>query len=226
VITLKKILVCFLFLLTFQPAFAQDTLFISPQGQLLRDYYLSLDVEHLWLSGQKVDWETGKPDRLAEKPGKTHCSAFVAAACNRMNIFILRPPFHKQNLLANAQFEWLGSTEGADTGWVRVTGKNIYEIWTKAQQLANAGTPVVATCENPNASEPGHIAMIMPSVVSMDTLRATGPRVIQAGAINRSDAPLQIGFSRHIDQWPEETIWFYYYKYFEFYEEPAEVDRE
>ena len=209
---MKKLFVYFLVLFSIHITFGQHTISISPEGQRLRDYYLSLDVEHLWLAGQKIDWATGKPDRLADRPGKTHCSAFVAAACYRAGIFILRPPFHKQSLLANAQFEWLASAEGADTGWVRVTGKNIYEIWINAQRLANAGTTVVATCENPNASEPGHIALIIPSTVTMDTLRESGPRVIQAGALNRVDAPLQIGFGRHIETWPEESIWFYYYK--------------
>jgi hypothetical protein len=211
VTTLKKILACVLFLLALRPVSGQDILPISPEGQHLRDYYLSLDVEHLWLSGQKVNWETGKPDRLSEKPGKTHCSAFVAAACYRMDIFILRPPYHKQNLLANAQFDWLKSEASSDTGWVRVTGKNIYEVWKQAQRLANAGIPVIASCENPNPTEPGHIALIMPSNVPVDTILATGPRVIQAGAINRTEAPLQIGFGRHIESWPEESIWFYYY---------------
>jgi hypothetical protein len=209
---LKKILLCLLLLLSFHVANAQDTLFVSPEGQRLRDYYLSLDVEHLWLAGQKVNWETGKVDRFSEKPGSTHCSAFAAAACYHMNIFLLRPPFHKQLLLANAQFEWLQSKEGADSGWVKVTGKDIYDIWIKSQKLANAGTPVVATCENPSPSLPGHIAMIIPSVVSLDTVRETGPRVIQAGAVNRVDAPLKVGFSLHITNWPEESIWFYYYK--------------
>lgn len=209
---MKKILIGLLLLVSFHFTYAQDTLFVSPEGQHLRDYYLSLDVEHLWLSGEKVNWDTGKPDRLSEKSGKTHCSAFVAAACYRMNIFILRPPYHKQNLLANAQFDWLKSEAGSDTGWVRVTGKNIYEIWKQAQRLANAGIPVVASCENPNPSEPGHIAMVFPSVVPLDTLLATGPRVIQAGAVNRVDAPLQVGFRLHIESWPEESIWFYYFK--------------
>ncbi len=209
---MNKILLFIILFLSFNYTRAQVTLSVSPEGQHLREYYLSLDVEHLWLSGQKVNWDSGKPDRLAERPGKTHCSAFAAAACYRMNIFILRPPFHKQNLLANAQFDWLKSEAAADTGWVRVTGKNIYEIWKQAQRLANAGVPVVASCENPNPSEPGHIAMIFPSVVPVDTILATGPRVIQAGAINRVDAPLKTGFGRHIESWPEESIWFYYYK--------------
>ncbi len=208
---MKKILLYSLLLTAFHLTNAQDTLFVSPEGKQLRDYYLSLDVEHLWLSGQKVNWDTGTPDRLAERPGKTHCSAFVAAACYRMNIFILRPPYHNQNLLANAQFDWLQTEAGADSGWVRITGKNIYEIWKKAQRFANAGVPVVASCENPNPSEPGHIAMVFPTVVPIDTILTTGPRVIQAGAINRVDAPLKTGFGRHIESWPEESIWFYYY---------------
>lgn len=65
-------------------------------GMKLRSFYLGLDVEHLWIKGHHVNWETGVPDRNDNEYDKrTHCSRFVAAGCKRHNIYILRPPGDK-----------------------------------------------------------------------------------------------------------------------------------
>jgi hypothetical protein len=49
-----------------------------------------MNVESLWIAGQHINWETGEPDRGGdyEGPGNhTHCSAFSAAAANRLGIY-------------------------------------------------------------------------------------------------------------------------------------------
>jgi hypothetical protein len=99
---------------------------LEPPGRALKAYYFSLNVENLWLAGNHVDWETGISDHPDATAGNhTHCSAFVAAACQRLGIYILRPPDHGQVLLANAQYDWLPSPAGEAAGWRRVTGQRI-----------------------------------------------------------------------------------------------------
>jgi hypothetical protein len=85
-----------------------------------------------------VNWETGEPDRdgAYEGPNKhTHCSAFAAAAAKHMGVYLLRPPEHGQQLLANAQAGWLASGEAQSRGWEEISGAHhaqtepIAEIW-------------------------------------------------------------------------------------------------
>src|SRR4249919_421016 len=97
---------------------SQDLLSVDKKGHALKEFYLGLRVEALWISGQHVNWETGEPDNLnTDQDIHTHCSAFVAAACKRLNIYILRPPDHPMQLLANAQYDWLRSAESVKMGW-------------------------------------------------------------------------------------------------------------
>ncbi|GJD51236.1 hypothetical protein OPKNFCMD_3988 [Methylobacterium crusticola] len=115
-------------------------------------------VEHLWLSGYTVNWETGKP--LTGKPVKdgkahTHCSAFVAAIAMRLNVYILRPPEHGTVLLANAQGYWLRDV-GAGRGWRPLLDER------QAQARADAGELVVASYINPDPAVSGHIAFVRP----------------------------------------------------------------
>ncbi len=209
---MKKYSVIILFFLLFS-AYAQDTLRVTANGYDLRDIYLSLDVEHLWQAGYHVDWKTGESDEPWAKSGnKTHCSAFVAAACSHLNMYVLRPPEHKQELLANSQFEWLASDAGKKAGWVQIADENILDIWIAAQEKANDGYAVIASCANEDPRSPGHIALVMPSEVITDSVKASGPKVIQAGAMNRNEVSLRKGFGKHISEWPEKTILFYYHE--------------
>ena len=79
---MQKTWLLLLFIFFARLAHAQDTCKISPAGYKLRAFYLGMDVEHLWIKGYAVDWETGEakgPEN--ENPDKhTHCSAFAAAA--------------------------------------------------------------------------------------------------------------------------------------------------
>ena len=204
----------FFFLLLFlgSTLFAQDTLRLSQDGIELREYYLGLHVEDLWQAGHHIDWLTGIPnDPFAKHGVSTHCSAFAAAACYGLHLYILRPPDHGQELLANAQFEWLASADGNKAGWVRISADDPRDVWMTAQRKANEGIPVVASVENPDPHSPGHIAMVMPSEISTDSITALGPRVIQAGGENHNEVSLKQGFKKHITEWPEKSIWFYFH---------------
>jgi hypothetical protein len=177
-------------------------------GRRLRDFYLSLDVENLWIAGQHINWETGMADRPDVTSGNhTHCSAFVAAACKKLNIYILRPPEHKQVLLANAQFEWLKGSDALSEGWRLVTGADPYEA---AQRLANKGMVVVAICQNPDPAKPGHAALVMPAALTTEKMEESGPVCIMAGTHNFNKISLRNGFRSHLTGWPERSILFYY----------------
>jgi hypothetical protein len=165
---------------------------IAPAGLRLAERYDSMDVEHHWLPGRRVDWRTGDPD--SGKPGKTHCSAFVAAACERLGIYILRPPQHGQVDLANAQQDWL-LKEGKTQGWKPVNSP--YE----AQRLANEGKIVVAVYADPTPNKPGHVALVRPSDKSETLIQHEGPQIIQAGARNASSTSLKEGFRHHPGAW-------------------------
>lgn len=162
---------------------------ISPDGQRLLAFLDSLNVEQHWPAGWHVNWKTGEPERQTEKP-TSHCSAFAAAAADRLGIYILRPPEHPQVLLANAQFDWL-QNQGAEKGWRRLRG------YREAQEAANQGQFVVASLANPNAEKPGHIAIVRPTQKSRAKLDADGPEIIQAGLTNFNRTDLATGFEHH-----------------------------
>lgn len=199
----------FVFLIIAVYSYGQDSLRLTPCGQALRDSYLAMDVLHQWQAGRHVDWQTGEPDDPDAVSGiRTHCSAFVAAACERQGIYILRPPQHKQELLANAQFKWLNSDQAKDDGWYPIT-KNIL---SEAQKMADEGCMVVACAQNPDRHKPGHIALVMPAKESLEQIQQNGPLLIQASAENSIHAVFRLAFCRHIADWHSATdqVLFYY----------------
>jgi len=169
----------------------------TPSGLRLRRFLDATGVEQLWLPGYQVDWQTGA--RTGMLPGgpdsHTHCSAFVAAAAMRLGVYILRPPEHKQDLLANAQMAWLDSAEGQSKGWSKLAGA------VDAQTAANRGELVVASFRNPDPHKPGHIAIVRPSTISLPLLQKEGPMVTQAGEHNAIDVSLARGFREHRGAW-------------------------
>ena len=190
---------------------AQETLTISAEGKILLQNYLSMNVENLWIAGHHINWITGVPDRDNAKAGtRTHCSAFVAAACKNQNIYILRPPEHAQVLLANAQYKWLQSSNAISMGWQPVTGGSSADVYYSAQRYANKGFVVVAVYQNPISKKPGHIAIVRPDLVSTQQISDNGPSLIMASTNNYDLISLKMGFKSHITQWPESAILFYY----------------
>ncbi len=209
---MKKYLFALLFLLMSTVNLqAQQIDVIKPAGEKLLKDYLSMNVENLWIAGHHVDWVTGLPDNPEAKAGtRTHCSAFVASACKKEDIYILSPPEHSQILLANAQYKWLSSTAATSMGWHIITDTNTSKIYFSAQQYANKGFVVVAVYQNPVSNKPGHIALVRPNEMSVQQLIDEGPSIIMAGTNNHNLIGLKNGFKSHIQQWPEPAILFYY----------------
>ena len=172
---------------------------ITAAGRHLAGVLDGMNVESLWLAHEHVNWETGEPDRggAYEGPSKhTHCSAFAAAAAKQLDVYLLRPPEHGQQLLANAQAAWLASDAARKDGWHSVNGDR------DAQLLANRGELVVVVYANPDRQEPGHIAIVRPSEKSARLLLRDGPQIIQAGNHNHSSTTVRVGFSNHAGAWP------------------------
>jgi hypothetical protein len=169
---------------------------ITAAGERLAALLDASGVDHLWLAGRHVDWRTGQADR--PEPGgpeaKTHCSAFVAAVADRLGVYVLRPPEHRQSLLANAQMGWLAQ-QGPGYGWQPTAGA------AAAQRLANTGMLVVAAFANPNPHRPGHIAVIRPSLKTEAELESEGPQATQAGATNALSTNVATGFRHHHGAW-------------------------
>lgn len=92
---------------------------ITPKAQHILDVLDASNVEILWHMGTRVEWDTGKPDGSGitdNEHNHTHCAAFAAAMSQRLGIYMLRPPYHPQLMLATAQGKWLRSTSATDTG--------------------------------------------------------------------------------------------------------------
>ena len=174
---------------------------ISPAGRWLTERLDAMDVEHLWLPGTSVNWQTGKPLGKAPsgKGNHTHCSAFAAEACRRLGIYLLHPPEHSTVLLANAQYDWLFQS-GKEQGWIRVPDG------LQAQHLANQGSLVVAVFKESDPKRPGHIAIIRPSTKSREQIDAEGPQVTQAGGHNTRSTSLKHGFGNHPDAWRKQLV--------------------
>ncbi len=185
------------------PARAEE---IQPAGKQLAQQLDAMDVEHLWLPGKVVAWKTGEPlkEGLPVK-GHTHCSAFVAEACRRMGIYILRPPEHATSLLANAQYDWL-SKAGKSEGWHHVQGGE------RAQHYANLGYIVVAVYKEGDPKKPGHVAIVRPSTKSAEKIQLEGPQIIQAGAQNAQSTSLKTGFSHHPNAWGKQQVRYFGHK--------------
>ena len=176
----------------------------SPAALRMIETIDSMNVEKRWPAGFHVDWETGVPDRRAGLLGgkHTHCSAFAAAAAERLGIYLLRPPQHEQTLLANAQYEWLAE-QSARHGWVALADG------LDAQNRANLGFLVVGAYLNPNPNNPGHIVIVRPSDKSVAEVERDGPQITQAGGTNYRSTTLRQGFSWHPAALTNHEVRFY-----------------
>ena len=163
-----------------------------------------LNVDQRWIAGAHVNWRTGEPDgkEVSESGVHSHCSAFVAAASERLGVYILRPPDHSQMFLANAQSDWLAE-QGEAHGWTAV---NTFE---EAQREANDGMLVVAVYKTRNAESAGHIAIVRPGNKRVSLLREEGPAVIQAGQENYVSTSLRNGFRHHPNAWRRHEVRLY-----------------
>jgi hypothetical protein len=192
-----------LLFITASRGLAAEPLEVTASGRWLARFLDKLDVEHRWLRGREhVAWKTGAVFKtrngqpLAPREGEsTYCSAFAAAVSQKLGVKLLAPPEHSLTLLANAQHDWLSSRAGRDAGWEPVDSPLV------AQQWANEGQLVIAVCKNPDATEPGHIAIIRPNQKSPDRIAVAGPQIIQAGFKNYRSTDLKTGFVHHPEAW-------------------------
>lgn len=168
---------------------------ITPEGRRLDGLLGSSGLDHLWQPHIHVNWQTGVTDPARPSWSKhvTHCSAYAAAMAERVGVYLLRPPFHGQSELANAQFNWLAGV-GRQAGWREVTALT-------AQRLANQGYFVLAVYANPTPHKPGHVAIIKPSTKSLSSLRRNGPEEAQAGLHNYIHTTISHGFAAHKGAW-------------------------
>ncbi len=194
---------CLSFLLAAACGFAAEP--VTPAGEQLNRTLDGMHVLEHWIAGGIVEWRTGDPTgKPVTDSGKhTHCSQFAASACDRMGVYLLRPPDHGSVLLANAQYDWLGSAAGRQGGWKPVVDG------VKAQNEANKGLVVVAVYKNKDPKKPGHIAIIRPGTRTEAEIAASGPNVIQAGGHNYESAPLKQGFANHPGGFENHEIKFF-----------------
>ncbi len=191
---------------------------MTPEGLRLAALLDSMNVEALWQRGYHIDWRTGVSEGPPEtKPGShTHCSAFAAAVAERLGIYLLRPPEHGQNWLANAQEQWLNSP--AAIGWRRVGRLSDPGASRRAVALANQGKLVIAIYFQPpleTISGPkelsGHAAIIRPSNKSPELIESEGPDEIQAGMTNHRVVALRDGFRSHKEAWATGAIEYFWH---------------
>ena len=200
---MKAVVTFFAALLFFSAAASAGPL--TADGEKLVRFLDSMHVEEHWIAGAIVEWRTGEPTGKPITDGgkHTHCSQFTSAACDRLGIYILRPPEHRGTLLANAQFDWLPSDDGKANGWSPV------KDGSAAQEIANRGALVVAVFKNPDPKKSGHIAIIRPSTKSDAEIKAEGPQVTQAGGTNMTSGTLKRGFGNHPGAFKNNEIAFF-----------------
>jgi hypothetical protein len=173
---------------------------ISEAGHALSLFLDTLQVERYWAKNVSVNWltgaEGGSGPNMTEGAG-THCSAFAAGAAAALGVYLLRPPEEKDLNLANKQADWLRTNPA---GWYPVPSM------TNAQQLANTGALVVASCKE--ASGSGHIAVLRPSTRSDADVQAYGPQECQSGVNNYNSTNVSAGFDQHLGAFPDRILYY------------------
>jgi hypothetical protein len=183
----------------------------SPGGKRLEQFLDGLPIETRWISGHHIVWQTGQQISHVGPNHHTHCSALVAATALYLDIYILRPPNHGQNLLANAQIDWLLAAKvfhgpsAAASGWRALGSSGTAGVLDSAVKAANLGKLVVAGYlqpppTNPNTSPSGHVVIVRPQD---DSFSATdGPFVASAGNRNWRSIHMRLAFHSHPAAWP------------------------
>ncbi len=169
---------------------------ITPEGQKLAAFIDSMDVEHHWLNHHRISWKSGREVSSGFKMKDTHCSGFAAAASYRLHVYLLRPPEHSQEQLANAQGRWLASERARREEWVAVD-------MADAQRRANRGEFVVGVFAEADPHHHGHIVVIRPAEKTNAELAQDGPQDAMAGANNYNSHPVAKSFTSHQGAWPD-----------------------
>jgi hypothetical protein len=177
---------------------------ITPKAQRILDVLDASNVENLWQRDTSIEWDTGEPKEMKGWDRKeTHCSAFSAAMGMRLGVYMLRPPYHAQMMLASAQGAWLRSPDASNVGWWKVDGP------AQAQALANSGRLVVIVFESPDSSKHGHIAIVRPDAKrTLAEIEESGTEITQAGGHNYLHTTEARGFHGHEGAWPNGVEYF------------------
>jgi hypothetical protein len=195
---------------------SMSDVFTPAGGPRLTEFLDALPVTTRWVHHHRVVWQTGQQN-APEGTGPmahTHCSAFVAAAALMLDIYLLRPPFHSQELLANAQADWLAGTgnhrgpTAADSGWSALGASADNAVLAKAVTAAQAGQLVVAIYKAPPVTDNqgvvhqqhGHVCIVRPPGAAPPL--EDGPDVISVGDVNRSRTSMRTAFHAHPGAWP------------------------
>ena len=200
---MKKIAL-FIFSLICIGAFAQDntTIPISESGQKLIQLLDASGVESLWTKGYHVNWQTGESLKpyTSNLNKHTHCSAFAPAFAQKVGIHLLNPTDKagEKGSLADYQYDWLKSEEGAKEGWRPF----------EAENEANKGNLVLVVYKSDDYAHPGHIAVVRPAVKTRKKIEKEGTQVTQAGGTNAYNITLRDGFSHHPLAWPDGVIFY------------------
>ena len=209
ILSMKKI-VLFVFSFISFGAFAQEetTIPITTEGQRLIQILDASGVDHLWIKGYHVNWQTGESLKpYPSDPNKhTHCSAFAPAIAERVGVHLLNPTekaeSRKKGSLADYQYDWLRGEHGAKNGWKPVA--NAFD----AENEANKGNLVVVVYKSEDFSNPGHIAIVRPAVKTLKEIEKEGTQVTQAGGTNSYNINLKDGFWHHPLAWPDGVIFY------------------
>ena len=183
---------------------------LTAGGYRLMGFIDSIPIETRWLAGHRIVWQTGQqngPDGIGPSD-HTHCSAFVAALALDLNIYILRPPNHGQELLADAQMAWLGGSAfpgplAAESGWRSLGVASGSGVLAAAVDAANQGKLVIAGYNQApvgGVQRSGHVVAVRPQT----TIDAeAGPQVVMAGIDNWQAISMRSAFESHAGAWPE-----------------------
>jgi hypothetical protein len=164
-----------------------------------------------------------KCTRGCESDGSHSLRRIVAAVALMLDIYLLRPPFHSQQGLANAQAEWFAGTgehkgpTALDSGWVPLGASGDDTALTDAVAAAGAAQLIVAIYRGPPAPQQhGHVCIVRPPGISPPSDDA-GPDVISVGDVNRSRTSMRTAFHAHPGAWPNAI---------QLYAHPTDLERD
>ena len=189
---------------------------LSPGGARLQDFLDGLPDEANWIAHDHIVWQTGQKNGASGvgPESHTHSSAFTAAVALYLDIYLIRPPYHGQKFLSNAQVDWLNG--GRSRGRRRLTraggcsaraGRGVLD---NAVAAANAGKLVFAGYRQPDVRDPvtgklqeksGHTVIVRPQTEPVSA--SEGPLVEMAGNRNRRLIHMASAFHSHVGAWPE-----------------------
>ena len=185
---------------------------LTSGGIRLKAFLDSLPIETEWIAGHHIVWQTGQQNGPASEgiENHTHCSAFVAAVALYLDIYVLRPPHHPQELLANGQMDWFAGASfpgptATQAGWRTLGRAGAHGVIEEAVTAANTGKLVIAGYRQPPVGgheKSGHIVVVRPQDFPA-TPAAT--LVTMAGNRNWREIRIENAFASHPGAWPDKV---------------------